>query len=266
MKLFLLRVVKKAYKECSILRKIISFFMKNKIVGKVQYSTLLSHCKFDVDKNNSVVIEPSDYLIKNLIIKVKGENNKLIIKENLMTYSDLEINITGSNNLVEIGECGRFRYNKSEILVNGNNSSVVIQQCCKFKGLNLNCREDNTKVLIGEAFDSNYNLLIYAMEGKNIKIGNDVLISSNVSIRNNDGHSILNAQGERINTSKDITIGNHVWITQDVLILKGSEIPDNCIIGARSIVNKKFETRNTLILGSPAVVKKENVNWDARRL
>ena len=58
-----------------------------------------------------------------------------------------------------------------------------------------------------------------------------------------------------------MSIGNEVWICCDSTILKGSSIPDGSIIGAKSLVNKKFGKTNCLYAGNPASLKKENISW-----
>ena len=40
------------------------------------------------------------------------------------------------------------------------------------------------------------------------------------------------------------------------MILKGSKIPSNSMIGACSLVNKEFTEENTVIAGSPAKIIK----------
>lgn len=36
--------------------------------------------------------------------------------------------------------------------------------------------------------------------------------------------------------SSPISIGNHCWIASDMIILKGSKIGDNCVIGAGCVI------------------------------
>ncbi len=44
--------------------------------------------------------------------------------------------------------------------------------------------------------------------------------------------------------------------------LKGSNIPNNTIIGTGSLLSKKFVDENTIIAGIPAKVVKRGVGWD----
>ena len=104
------------------------------------------------------------------------------------------------------------------------------------------------------------------MEGTSVIMGDNCLGSANIEIRSGDSHSIFNYQNERINRSRDIEIGKHVWIGQGVFILKGSRIPDNCVVGASSVITKEFSDNNCIIAGNPAKVVKREIIWDGNRI
>jgi maltose O-acetyltransferase len=84
-----------------------------------------------------------------------------------------------------------------------------------------------------------------------IKIGKNCDISSNVSLicgSHEIGDSLRRA-GKGI--SKDIIVGDGVWIGYGSLILGGVTIEDGAIIAAGSVVNKSVP-RNTIYGGVPA--------------
>jgi len=84
-----------------------------------------------------------------------------------------------------------------------------------------------------------------------IKIGNNCDISSNVSLICGS-HEIGDANrraGKGI--SRDIKIGNGVWIGYGSIILGGVEIEDGAIIAAGSVVNKSVP-KDTIYGGVPA--------------
>lgn len=92
----------------------------------------------------------------------------------------------------------------------------------------------------------------------NITIGNDVMISRDVVIRDNDGgHEILSVGYKK---TDPVTIGNHVWIGQGAMIMKGVTIGDGAIIGAGSWVATNIKP-NTLVLGDPARAVQKNIVW-----
>ena len=114
------------------------------------------------------------------------------------------------------------------------------------------------EVIVGNNFYANRNLTLFCK--KRIVFGNDVLLGWDVTIRDCDGHKIL-LDGCTINSSKPIEIGNHVWIGQNVSILKGSFISDDTVVGMNSCVTKQFLLPNVIIGGYPAKYLKSNTTW-----
>lgn len=88
---------------------------------------------------------------------------------------------------------------------------------------------------------------------KHIKIGKDCQLSWGDLLMDSDAHVIYGEEGSIINESKEIIIGDKIWIGCDSKVLKGVAVPNNCVIGANSIVTagSKMEC-NSLIIGSPA--------------
>ena len=69
----------------------------------------------------------------------------------------------------------------------------------------------------------------------------------------------------RINPPKSVVVGSHVWIAPNSKIMKGADIGDGAIIGSNTIVTKPVPA-NTLVVGAPAKVVKENVMWTREKL
>lgn len=90
-----------------------------------------------------------------------------------------------------------------------------------------------------------------------ITIGNHVTIAQFVSILDHDHKfDIINNKLELDGyITSPIKIGNNVWISDKVTILKGVTIGDNVIIGANSLVNKDVKS-NSIIGGIPAKLLK----------
>lgn len=90
-----------------------------------------------------------------------------------------------------------------------------------------------------------------------ITIGDNTNIGGNVKILDNDFHPVdpearLRDDKEQIGTAP-IQIGKNCFIGCNVLILKGSKIGDNCVVGAGAVVSGIFED-NCVIAGNPAKV------------
>lgn len=121
--------------------------------------------------------------------------------------------------------------------------------------------ENSAELILGNNVRGTKNIEIYCSES--IVFGDDVLIGWNVVFRDSDGHTIINIEsGEKNKDKKNIKIGSHVWIAANTDILKGSTIPNGCVVGYRSCVLKAFETENVLIAGYPAKILKENIKWE----
>lgn len=86
-----------------------------------------------------------------------------------------------------------------------------------------------------------------------INIGKNVLIGWDTCIMDSDMHTIINVNTkEQLRKTAEVYIGDKVWIGTRSLVLKGSHIPNGCIVGARSVVTKQFKIENAVIAGNPA--------------
>lgn len=118
----------------------------------------------------------------------------------------------------------------------------------------------NCQVIIGYGLICNDLIFIHAADNTSITIGDDCLFA-NVRIYSSDMHSIfLEDTGERINQSKDVVIKNKVWLSRDVLVLKGTEIGSNTLAGARSLLADKYPAFS-IVAGSPGKVVKTGTSW-----
>lgn len=102
-----------------------------------------------------------------------------------------------------------------------------------------NCREnlsivvDGGKLTIGKECFFNNNCSIMCLE--KIEIGDRSTIGPNVVIVDNDhNYKDLNHKGCKTTAIK---IGKNVWIGANSVILRGTQIGDNCVIAAGSIVS-----------------------------
>ena len=98
---------------------------------------------------------------------------------------------------------------------------------------------------------------IYACKEAGVEFGNDVNCARNLFIIDSnhnfeDKDQLIMKQGM---SSQKVIIGNNIWIGANVTLVKGAEIGDGCVIGACSLVNKKF-SENCVIGGVPAKIIK----------
>lgn len=119
---------------------------------------------------------------------------------------------------------------------------------------------NNNKISIGAGTTFTTRCHLNAQEHDTcIAIGDDCMFSNSIIVRTSDSHPIY-IGGNRVNFAKSVTIGNHVWIAPSSTIMKGVSIGNNTIIGSHSLVTKDIPS-NTLAVGMPAKVVKENVHW-----
>lgn len=126
--------------------------------------------------------------------------------------------------------------------------------------------DSNNAIVTGDHTNYAGKIHIACTESSKISIGDNCLFSSEIVIRSGDSHSIINMNGDRINNAKDVTIRNHVWVGFRSLIMKGTTISDNSIVGSGAIVTNSFEEGNVALAGVPAKIIKRNVDWTGKRI
>ncbi|MBR4507284.1 MAG: acyltransferase [Alphaproteobacteria bacterium] len=197
--------------------------------------------------------------------KNRGKNNKIVWidaqgrRHIMRRLPGWNICFRGDNNYIEIhGSLEQMcidvkMYGNSRIVI--GNKRVMSNKIFKISGM------ENCELNIGDDLLTDGSCDIVFSANTKITIGVGCMIANSVYIRTGDGHSILH-KNKVINKNADVYIGNHVWVADGVCILKGASIPDNSIVGARSLVNKKFTDKNVIIAGIPAKIVKSGIDWD----
>lgn len=112
----------------------------------------------------------------------------------------------------------------------------------------------NASLVLGSGFINRHSKIKCYQQ---IRIGNNVTISENVSIWDSDVHEIIR---EGYIKTAPIEIGDHVWIGTNAIILKGVTIGNNAVIAAGTVVNKNIPS-NCLAAGNPMRIISSNVSW-----
>lgn len=195
----------------------------------------------------------------------RGKNNKIVFidargrRHFMRRLPGWNINFRGDNNYIELH--GNLTNIQVNIKMYGNSKAVIRNKyIASEKKFNVSGME-NCVLDIGDNLltDGSFNIVFSA--NTKITIGDGCMIADSVYIRTGDGHSILSKNGKVINPNADVFIGNRVWIGDGACVLKGTHISDNSIVGARSLVNKKFTEKNVIIAGIPAKVIKSGIDW-----
>lgn len=118
---------------------------------------------------------------------------------------------------------------------------------------------DNGRCSIGD--NTGIGSLTCYISNAEVSIGKHCLFSFNIMFRTHDGHHIFDKTTmKRLNWSKDIVIGDQVWIGQGVILLGGAQIGTGSVVGSNAVTSSQFG-RNQIIAGAPAKVIRENIVW-----
>lgn len=193
---------------------------------------------------------------------IKGKSNMRISWGGAFAQHT-HIKNNGKDNHLIIGKGCRIY--DSQIQFFGDNNTVKIEDDCVLKNVDIWISGGGI-VEIGHNTHFTGKIHIACIEGKKVHIGERCLFSNQIILRTGDSHSILDIEGKRINFAKDIWIGDHVWVGQQVIVLKGAYIADESVIGTCALVTGKKFNEGVVLAGAPAKVIKEKVSWDHRVL
>lgn len=99
---------------------------------------------------------------------------------------------------------------------------------------------------IGNDISVNHGCMIVCRD--NIEIGDYVQFGPNVLIYDHD-HDYRAEGGVKAGkfVTSPVKIGNNVWIGANSVILRGTEIGDNCVFGAGSIIKGKYDSDSVIV-------------------
>ncbi len=167
----------------------------------------------------------------------------------------------GGGNLLVIERKNNYKqlFNNCTVNFGGENSLVFIRGSRPNIGISISLNNNSTFYLGKDNF-FNAKSHILCTEGKNILIGDKCLFSFGLWFRTADPHLIYDCSSQdRINPSRSILIGDHVWIGQNSLILKGATVGSGSIFGGHSVITGKKFFSNCAYGGNPAKLLKHNV-------
>jgi acetyltransferase-like isoleucine patch superfamily enzyme len=122
--------------------------------------------------------------------------------------------------------------------------------------------DKGSQMTVGNAFSCSVRTVLIASGGANITIGNNCTFSWDILMLTSDFHNIYDKNTNAIiNPARNIIIGDKVWLGSKCTVLKGSQIPDNTIVGSTCTVSGKLEKSYVIYAGNPLKVVRENIYW-----
>ena len=189
---------------------------------------------------NNIIKIPEGF---NCNLKIRGENNLVEIEEGAAD-SSLVLDICGSHNIIFIGRGHVMRGLKINI---GTSSPASYVNCAIGRWFSI---EPNSRFLLHNS-------------GNKLIIGDSCMFSNNITVRLGElPHLLFDAlSGEYVDVSNCVEIGDHCWVGENVYITKSAGIKNDVIVGACSVLTKKFDQKNVVLAGNPAKLVRENITW-----
>lgn len=193
--------------------------------------------------------------MSNLIIEMIKMDGSIECVDNI---PNVRFNTVGEKNIVQFHEGTNF----VNCLFSLSGGMRVTIGPSKFNIVGLNIFGKESVVEIGSNF-SCWGVEIRCHEQRTqVSIGSNCMFAQDVLIYATDVHSIFDQfTGELLNLGEQVIIGDKVWCARGVTILKGSTIRNHVVIGANSLVNKKFNENNVIVAGNPAAVVRRGIDW-----
>lgn len=194
---------------------------------------------------------------------LKVEENKVILQdESAFSINGGKIVFSGKNNILYCEK--NVHLDNCRLLFSGNNSIIYLSSSTHYYKANITVY-NNCTCYFGQDCYFNGAINIICSEEKNVFVGNDALLSFGIWIRTADPHLVYSVDSlDRINPSRSVYIGDHVWIGQSALILKGSRLHSGSILGGGAVLAGARVPSNTSFGGNPAKQIAENIFWDSK--
>ena len=109
------------------------------------------------------------------------------------------------------------------MIITGNNNIIRIRDSVS-TSVNITMEDNDNYIKLADHFRGSGHSELAAIEGTSIVLGQDCLLSANISVSTGDSHSITNMEGKRINPSRSVVFGDHAWIGNTMLVFKGVTI------------------------------------------
>lgn len=118
---------------------------------------------------------------------------------------------------------------------------------------------NNSSLVLGDHFRCNYSTTIDCTD-ENIVFGNDVVLGWNVTVKNNDGHTVIQ-NGRQKKKADSVYIGNHVWLCSYSTVLRVLMLVIIALLGMVVYLPRQNQRIIYLYAGVPVKPMRKEINW-----
>ena len=193
---------------------------------------------------------------------IKGFKPKIYISRNVK-FGKLKGNIIIQSNIhkCHIGYSTNYIYEKTSLNTSFYNEGTIIIRgnLCISKGCSIVCKK-NGILEFGDNVHISQKTQIECH--KSISLGDNVVISWDCLIIDSDTHPIY-VNNRLINENKEIILREGCWICARCTVLKGTVVGKGSILAASSVITKKIDCENVVIVNNEIV--KKNIAIDMEK-
>lgn len=206
--------------------------------------------------------------LRECVVHMEGNNNSFVINDQSFVYGEgvKTVFVCGNDNRIIVGEDCSLR--KVSFFIQGCGNRIVIGDHCSAYAVQFHIEQNENEIYVGSRTTlhgrDEHSIHMAVDEGSKILIGEDCMFSHGIQIRSTDSHSIVDRNGARLNSARNVVIGRHCWIGLQSVILKGTVLEHNCVVGAGAVCSKKYAKSNCVLAGNPAKIVREYVDWDRK--
>jgi acetyltransferase-like isoleucine patch superfamily enzyme len=191
-----------------IINKIRSVFLCIDLIKFVHYN-FFSRC---IIRKKGCYLKPYKHSIINL-----DKSARIHINHGSIQIGVARLRGSNAETYLQMGENARWVSNGDAVLF--YHTLIDIQKNAEFES---------------GSFSANCGTVIVC--AKKITLGDNIMMGRNIMIYDSDHHQMIDRNGFMINYDEEVTIRDNVWLTSNVIVLRGSEIGQGSIITAQTVI------------------------------
>ncbi len=188
-------------------------------------------------------------LYKPRLLKCRGQIR--IVSDNIKT------------GMIKLGIYEVSIYPNNGIMIQNDGGIITFYGSCKIGNNSYLSIGSNGILNFGANFNATASLKIVAYH--NITFENDVLVGWENTFVDNDAHQVSYTDKTKPQPKPygKVHIGKGCWFAYGNYIMKNTNLPDYCVIAAKSVLNKDYKVPNcSLLAGIPATLKRTGIYLD----